>query len=274
MLRIAFWIGIEQLWCSRPGEFPNVTIPNGTFLTLPRWMESRLDAAPDAVSSLHTAAGQPMTTIDVGEAAVAQWKVVGLPEFAQPLRRLHRQRTRKLADPLLDALVRAVLPHVSLDGRPVAFEDVYYVSFGLQSGASFPSVHWDTTWHGFQGVPGFQVWYMVKPSPAAWRSTGNLYVLSASTLHAKDPPCYYRVNGNGKVVKIQYNPGRHLARYMSVDHAGLAFHYLNFSVGEAVIFSKRTLHGMLHTVAALWPPPLPRAPCSRSAVPRPASRAT
>ena len=205
----------------------------------------QLDEAHPTLSSQvqAAAAGEASQRVDAAHDAPGNYKIIPAHAHLKQLSQLYYSRRVQGAFGIIDDLIRTALPHVQLPGGYVPqLDDLQVYGVMLERGAYFPHLHSDTDWMLFPGSHGFQLWYMVKP-PAD--GLGNMFLADCSTCNGHDGPLLWDFVAPNKITRTLHNlqsPEYPLARFDSLDKAGLRFKYLNMTAGECLIFSKRMQH--------------------------------
>jgi len=219
-----------------PGQRPQVR-------DIPSSVEPQLWQAPNALT-FREGSRSPAPQLDVGADAPGQHVVVSRPGTLAGWMRVFEQRSQPLAERLLDQLMQSLLPLVSLAGKPVRLEDIFYMSFNIERGAYFPTIHWDYQWGGYPGAAGFQLWYLLEPASAGrfFPGEGNMFLVNGpDALHATQPVSLL-MREDGSVLMNEFETNMPLKAFASVEEAGLRFRYLNMSAGDVLVMTKRQMH--------------------------------
>jgi hypothetical protein len=127
------------------------------------------------------------TVVNHTAALVASWGAGG-----HTLKAMTLDRPTKIS--MTQKLLRQVLPHVTLDGRPIGVEQVRPWGHTFFWGSPLPVVHRDFQWSAFGDAAGFQAWCLVRNR----RELGNLVLVE----HAEAPtehkhPVYFATFDEG-----------------------------------------------------------------------------
>ena len=218
-----------------PGQRPKMR-------DIPPLLEPQLSRAVPINSRTFHNAGRP-PTIEVGAEAPGSHVVVSRPDTHAGWMRVFNHRSQPLAERLLDELLQSLLPLVTLDGKPVRLEDVFYCSFNIERGAYFPTIHWDYQWGAYPGTPGFQLWYLLERASASrFLHEGNMFLVDAPEKLQATQPVAMLVHADGSLRMSEFETSMPLKAFNSVEEAGMRFRYLNMSAGEVLVMSKRQLH--------------------------------
>lgn len=114
----------------------------------------------------------------------------------------------------------------------------------MLTSSPYPFLHYDQDWTLFPDAAGFQVWVLVDASELP--NAGNLFVAETPELLESDPPLRWDFDERGGATKNTYLGTQFpmpLKTYGSWERgAKLSFRYFNGTEGDALVFSKRTLH--------------------------------
>jgi len=190
----------------------------------------------------------------VSPEATSRYAAVRMPDLRGPLKRLtfayrseqDKAKGRRYANHVVDRVFRRILPRLEplRDGRAVALDDLVFFGLSALTSSPYPFLHYDQDWTLFPDAAGFQVWVLVDASELP--GAGNLFVAETPELLEGDPPLRWDFDERGGATKNAYLGTQFpmpLKTYGSWDRgAKLSFRYFNGSEGDALVFSKRTLH--------------------------------
>ena len=193
----------------------------------------QLNAAPRiGAADYHAAGSRANTVLNAAHAELNQWKIIDAaaelhPRVAACMEdALSGDESKEATDAkaaMIDDLVSAALPHISIPGRPpLTLDDCYIFSCAQERGAYFPHVHWDTEYMAFPEVEAFQLWYLIEND----ETTGNMFMAATDDLTPTDAPCRYVLQADGSVLKVNHDATDEecpIKRFAKAEDAGLSF---------------------------------------------------